>query len=308
MGSVTPREIKNVALAGATGSVGSNVLNALLELNRFNITVLTRKEGTSFPAGVTARVADFTSVPALTELLKGQDAVIDTTASTEAQTPVNLINAAAAAGVYRYITSDYGMDPLNPKVAALPVFARKAASFKAAQAAHERTGMTYTAVATGPFLDWNLRNRFSGIDLFGKKVNFFDDGTHRLPWTTLKAIGKAAAAVLVHPEETANRPVYVSSFVKSQADIVELAKDVLGADGWEVTHTDMDALFRGAMERLKAGDYSRATMGPMIQYASAKDEYSAPWVKDDNALLRVEPMSDEGLKGLIKELVTEGGK
>jgi uncharacterized protein YbjT (DUF2867 family) len=288
--------------------VGSNVLNALVELNRFHITVLTRKDGASFPAGVTVKVADFTSVEALTEILKGQDAVIDTTSSPEIQTPINLINAAAAAGVYRFVTSDFGGDPLNSKIASLPVFARKAASFRAAKAANEKTGMTYTAVATGSFLDWNLQYRFLGIDVFDKKVQFFDEGTNRIPWTTLKTIGKAVAAVLVHPKETENRPVYISSIVKSQREVVEVAKEALGVDGWEFTNIDMDALFQTAMERFKAGDYSRQTIGAMIQYSTAKADYSRPWTKDDNALLGLEPMTDEELKALIKELVAAGRK
>ncbi|KAJ9151558.1 Isoflavone reductase family protein CipA [Coniochaeta hoffmannii] len=308
MGSTSPREIRNVAVAGATGSVGSNVLSGLLELNRFNVTVLTRKEGATFPAGVTAKVADFSSVESLTGILEGQDALIDTTASMEIQTPINLINAAAAAGVYRYITSDFGLDPLNMKVASLPVFARKAASFQAAKRAHGKTGMTYTVVATGAFLDWNLRNRFSGIDLFDKKIQFFDDGTHVLPWTTLESVGKATAAVLAHAAEMENRVVYISSLVKSQKDIVEAAKQALGADGWQSAVVDMDAMFQQAMERFKAGDYGRQTMGPMIQYATAKDDYSGPWEKDDNALLGVKSMSDDELKDLIKELVAAGGK
>ena len=283
-------------------------MNGLLGLNRFNITVLTRREDAPFPAGVTAKVADFSSVESLTEILQGQDAVIDTTASMETQTPTNLIDAAAAAGVYRYITSDFGLDPLNPKVAALPVFARKAASFQAAKRAHAETGMTYTAVATGAFLDWNLRNRFSGIDLFDKKVQLFDDGAHVLPWTTLESVGRATAAVLVRAAETENRVVYVSSLVKSQKEIVDVAKLALGADGWESTVVDMDAMFQQAMERFKAGDYSPRTMGPMIQYATAKDDYSGPWERDDNALLGVESMSDDELEGLITKLVAAGGK
>lgn len=280
--------------------MGANVLNALIELDRFNITVLARKEGGSFPDGVTVKVADYTSVVALTSLLRGQDAVVDTTSSPDVQTPVNLITAAAAAGVYRYITSDYGMDPLHPKVASLPVFARKAVSLQTAKEAAERTGMTYTAIATGPFLDWNLREAFSGIDVFNKKIQLFDEGTHRIPYTTLKAIGRAAAAVLVHPRETENRPVYVSEVVKSQAEIVEVAKTVLGAEGWETEKLDMDPIFKKAMENFAAGDYSRGTFGAMIQYASAKPEYSGPWEKDDNALLGIEPMSDEELGVLIK--------
>lgn len=298
MGSAT-RQIKAVALAGATGNVGAHVLNALLGLNCFEITVLTRKEGSSFPAGVTVKTVDFSSIDSLSSILKGQDAVIDTTMSSDIQTPINLINAAAAAGVYRFITSDFGLDPLNTKVAALPVFRRKSAAFQEVKAVSERTGMTWTIVATGPFLDWNLRNGWSGIDLYHKSIHLFDDGDNVLPWTTLESVGQATAAVLVHPTETENRPVYVSSAVKSQKELAELAKAALGSDGWRTTTCDMEASFQKAMSDFEAGIYSMGTFAPMIQYSTAKKEYAGPWEKDDNALLEIKTMSDAEIKALM---------
>jgi uncharacterized protein YbjT (DUF2867 family) len=288
--------------------VGSNVLKALIDLNQFNITILTRKEGASLPAGVAVKVVDFSSVESLSTVLKGQDAVIDTTSSMEFQTPLNLINAAAVAGVYRFITSDFGMDPTNPNVASLPVFGRKAASFGEVKAVSEKTGMTWTTVSTGPFLDWNLQNRSFGIDLIDKKIRLPNDGTHVLPWTTLESIGKATAAVLAHPKETENRPVYVSSIEKSQKEVAELAKEALGPDGWQTTTIDVETAFQKAMADFKAGIYNMQTFGPMILYASARKEYSGPWEKDDNALLGVKRMTNEELKALIKDIASTGNK
>ena len=79
--------------------MGARVLSALLKLG-FNVTVLTRTPK-PFPAAVRVEVVDFTSVASLTSTLTGQDAVIDATFSPEIETPLRLIDAAVAAGVYR---------------------------------------------------------------------------------------------------------------------------------------------------------------------------------------------------------------
>lgn len=79
--------------------MGARVLSALLKLG-FNVTVLTRTPK-PFHAAVRVEVVDFTSVASLTSTLTGQDAVIDTTFSSDIETPLRLIDAAVAAGVYR---------------------------------------------------------------------------------------------------------------------------------------------------------------------------------------------------------------
>jgi hypothetical protein len=52
-------------------------------------------------------------VDALTEALVGQHAVVDATFSAD-DTPQRLIDASVAAGVYRYVPSDFGFDPMLP--------------------------------------------------------------------------------------------------------------------------------------------------------------------------------------------------
>ena len=280
------------------------MLNALVALGKFNITVLSRQEGASLPAGVAIKVVDYTSVESLTESLKGFDAVIDTTSPQDIKVPLNLIDATAAAGVYRFIPSDFGMDPTNAHVQTLPVFGRKHAAFEHLQQKAKESGLTWTVVANGSFLDWNLKVGFMGIDLSNKKVNLFDDGNNVNPWTTLETIGKATAAVLLHPEETENRTVYISSVTKSQKQMVDLAKEALGPDGWETSNLDMAKVFEKAIADFKAGIYTMQVFGDMIRYAVSSPDYAAPWPKDDNALLGVHSMSDDEVKDLIKQLAS----
>lgn len=54
-----------------------------------------------FPAGVTVKVVDFNSTESLSVAIQGQDAVVDNTFTQDVETPLRLIDAAAASGVYR---------------------------------------------------------------------------------------------------------------------------------------------------------------------------------------------------------------
>lgn len=66
----------------------------------FNVTVLSRT-AKEFPAGVTVKVVDFGSTESLSAAIQGQDAVIDNTFTEDPETPLRLIDAAAASGIYR---------------------------------------------------------------------------------------------------------------------------------------------------------------------------------------------------------------
>ncbi|KAH7146864.1 putative isoflavone reductase family protein CipA [Dactylonectria estremocensis] len=295
------RTIENVALAGATGNVGANVLLGLLKQRKFNITVLSRTK-TDFPVGVVVKVVDFSSVDALTKALIGQHAVVDATFPTD-DTPQRLIDASVAAGVYRYVPSDFGCDPALPGVHDLPVFARKQAAWKHVKMATASSELTWTIIACGVFLDWNLSTTYMNINLKDKKISLFDDGTNVIPWTTLSSVGKATAAALLVPEETQNRVVYVHDILKSQKQVAELAKAALGPEGWEETTVDIRKQFNDAMADFKSGKLSPMVFGTMIQYAASTPALMTKWPRDDNSLVGLNGMSDTEVRDLIKELV-----
>lgn len=130
------------------------------------MTVLTRTTGSgstthNFPPSVSVAPVDYDSIDSLTAALRGQDAVVSTLGAAALAKQLLLVNAAAQAGVKRFIPSDFGSDTLHPKSAALPVYAdkvtvQKALRDKAAQQGPDGSGLTYTIVLCGPFLDWGL--------------------------------------------------------------------------------------------------------------------------------------------------------
>ncbi|KAF4779349.1 isoflavone reductase [Colletotrichum scovillei] len=299
--------IKNVALAGAGGNLGPSLLKALMDSNKFTITILTRKTGSqNFPAGVTVKEVDYESLDSLTQALKGQDALINSTNSFDPKVATRVVDAAVAAGVYRYIPPDFGLDPTRAHVPSLPIFGIKALTHgHMQQKAQENEGkFTYTIVTNGPFLDWGIRSSFMGVDVKNKKLSLFNDGENVIPYTMLADVGKAVVGTLLHPEETANRVAYIQSAVKSQKQMGALAQEAVSGS-WETTTVDVDAIYANCMESIKKGIMTPDVMYPQLLYACAKKEFAQPWAKSDNALFGIKEMSDDELKALYKHIASE---
>jgi uncharacterized protein YbjT (DUF2867 family) len=126
------------------------------------LTVLSRSSSTAiFPALVKVIRVDYASVESLTAALHGQDAVISVAGNEGLPGQSVLVDASIAAGVKRFLPSEFGLDTGNSKTAALPVFGYKVATRKHIEEKVAAGGsITYTYVINGPFLDWGLERRF----------------------------------------------------------------------------------------------------------------------------------------------------
>lgn len=247
---------------------------------------------------------DFNDGADLVEALSGQDAFVDATLTQDDTLPKRLMDAAATAGVYRYIPSDWSLDPLNGACNALPVFSKRVERDNYLFDKCKASSMTWTIVANGAFLDWNLHTGFMGIDIYSRTASLMDGGDNRIVWTTLDSVGKAVAGIVQHPEETENRPVYISSVVKSCREMLGHAQATLGSEKgpWKVTEINGEEENGKALQELFSGNFNMQTFGTMIRFANARPEMSAPWLKSDNDLLGIAVMTDGELETLIKEI------
>lgn len=142
----------------ATGSLGDILLKSLLSEPDFKVTVLTRESSrgrTSIPS--TARVittADSYPQEDLVRAFQGQDAVVNAITSFSVAEQLKFIDAAVAAGVKRYIPSEYGLDNNNSAARELsPVF-RDKGRVQDYLRLKEDTGLTWTAIACGMWIGW----------------------------------------------------------------------------------------------------------------------------------------------------------
>ncbi|KAA8648397.1 aromatic alcohol reductase [Aspergillus tanneri] len=299
--------IRNVAIAGASGDLGSHVFHALMQSELFNVTVLTRQSSQAqFPASINVIRVDYTSVPDLTTALTGQDAVVSvlTTSATETQLP--LIEAAVAAGVRRFLPSEFCANISNLKVAGLPVYHSKLAIHDVIkQQARGNSHFTYTLIRNGPFLDWSLAYGFF-FNLNGGSTPLYDGGDHPFSTTTLATIGRAVVEVLRHLEETRNRAVFVQDLMTTQRKMLAIAQKVAPDRKWtptDVSTADMETMawdkYANGMVDLEAsmGFFCRSVFG---------EGYGGEFQELDNNLLGIPLKTDADLEELIRGVLSNG--
>ena len=123
----------------------------------FNVTAFTRTDSTAtFPENVTVKKVDYRSVESLIPLLEGQDAVVSTIATVAIGSQKALVDAAIAAKVKRFISSEFGINTrtvgdaaigkiLGGKVKVLDYIIEKS---------EENPWFTWNGVSSGLFFDW----------------------------------------------------------------------------------------------------------------------------------------------------------
>ncbi|KAJ6038231.1 hypothetical protein N7460_008002 [Penicillium canescens] len=213
-----------VALAGGSGNLGPAVLNQLLDAG-FDVTVLTRQDSDkTFDARAQVAKVDYESLDSLKNALAGQDVVVSTlgVGAVPRDTHLRLVDAAVAAGVKRYIPSEYGCDTTNPQTAKLPVYGDKVAIQEHLKKATKKSGLSYSLLITGPFLDWGLKMGFL-LKRSGPVVTLYDGGERKFNATTLADVGRGIAGIINNLPETKNKTVYVSSTSVSQKQLLALS-------------------------------------------------------------------------------------
>ncbi|CCF47008.1 isoflavone reductase [Colletotrichum higginsianum] len=249
--------IKTVAVVGASGLVGLRVVKVLQEKG-FDVTAVSRESSTAtFPPGVAVRRADLSSVESLTAAFVGQDAVVSAISTVAvivpgAQDP--LIDAAAAAGVKRFVPSEYGLNTRNLEGEILGDWlkAKTAAVDYLIKKAEENPGFTWTGVGTSLFFDWSITRGIYGISLENKSITIFDSGDQKVSTTSLSFLAEGIAAVLRHPGETANKYINIVEFEVTQNQLHKLFEEETGAI-FTVEHKTADEAERVGKEKLAAG-------------------------------------------------------
>jgi hypothetical protein len=163
----------------------------------------------------------------------------------------SIIDAAVAAGVKRFIPSEYGNDTFIPEVATLvPPAQGKQETIKYLRT-KESSGLSWTAICVGAFFDWTFqRPGLLGWNLPTRKAVIFDGGNDEFEATNLEQIGRAIAAVLMpeNPEDTKTKNIYVNSFTVTQNRILGILKRLTG------NHF--------AIEHAKKAELSKRGLGP----------------------------------------------
>ncbi|KAL4735049.1 hypothetical protein BDV11DRAFT_196956 [Aspergillus similis] len=331
------KNIQNVAVAGVNGNLGPAVLHALTTSGLFRITVLTRLKASSeagirSPSSTTAPIAvpvnsggngngngssigiskpsmqtvqvDYDSVDDLTTHLTAHsiNAVVSLLPHTAPDKQTNLIQAAVAAGVYRFIPSEFGSDLDNPVNRAAPTYKGKVTIQELLKGLAAENKISYTIIYNGAFLDWGLTHGFP-IDIDKRTAVLYDGGERVYSTTTQPTIGNAVVSVLAHPEETKNRVVRIAEANVTIKQLLSLVQEVIGDENWTVTETDIDQEVEKAWALIKKGVFSFESMMPFIYRAGWGKDAGGHFETTDNILLGVDELDAEGVKRVIQGVV-----
>jgi uncharacterized protein YbjT (DUF2867 family) len=293
--------IKSVAVSGASGSLGSPLLKALIDAG-FEVTALTRASSSAtFPSEVKVVKVDYDSVEDLTTALSGQDAVVSTVGFAGMLGQTILVDAAIAAGVKRIIPSEFGSDPEDPRTRSLPVFGYKVQVEKHIKSKVPGTSTTYTLVANNEFFDWDLDNNF-GVDVKNKKIEIFDGGEHGYTATPLDMVARGVVGVLQNPKETANRTVRIHGTKMTQNRQLELLQRFTGKDGWNVSNVKLAEREQEGYKGLQndPSDIFGWVM-PMLHCAVFGADFRNDFSKNnDNELLGLKDLTDAEVEEIVR--------
>ncbi|KAM0421395.1 hypothetical protein ACHAPT_010749 [Fusarium lateritium] len=297
--------IKTVAHAGPAGSLGVEVLKALVEAG-FDVRVLTRQAGkvpSAFASQVKEVVVDYTDPASLKSALEGVDAAVSTLgAPAVGDAQRALVDAALDAGVQRFIPSNFGCDQQNPLTRQLPVFAEKV---KTEDYLVEKatSSLSYTFIYNNLFLDWGFTHGSLG-NIKEKKVTLYNGGDLPISVTRLATVAKGVVGVLKNPEVTKNRSVKIEDGKISFKAIAAIAKEAVPGE-WTIDEKNTDALKEASDKALAAGTLDSWVWFFYILQGGTNASYGPSFENIDNDLLGLARLSDEELQALVKELIVQ---
>ncbi|KUL83732.1 hypothetical protein ZTR_08649 [Talaromyces verruculosus] len=145
-----------VAVAGGSGQVSREIVDALLAAEKHEITILSRSEAPTNPIapGIRWQKVDYDDKNSLVETLRGTHTLlsfVQMLSDPDQKSQKNLIDAAIAAGVKRFAPSDYG----SKDIVDMPWWCGKEIIREYLRKVNEKENvLEYTSFQPGLFLDY----------------------------------------------------------------------------------------------------------------------------------------------------------
>ena len=220
-----------IAVTGATGNLGGRIVNALLDKGAQVRAIVRPKTEPAKIAELTTRgvqvvTVELTDHTALTQALAGADCIVSALQGlrevvVDGQT--HLLNAAVAAGVPRFITSDFGVDYMN----LTPGDNRNFDLRREFHAIIDQAPIRATSIFNGSF---------EGIFAYGtpvfdgpkKSVGYWDDPEWKVDYATMDDTAAYTDAAAL--DETSPRALHIASFQLSPRELAVAGKQATGQD------------------------------------------------------------------------------
>lgn len=255
-GSPTP--VRNIAILGAAGNLGNQILVSFLDHNKsnpsnsFNIIALTRDASFERTTKQLKNYLDDSSSHlqvksidrygnqnAVSKVLRDSsvEVLISTIATLSTNEQTSIVDACVASGtVKRFFPSEFGVDtssrPLLEKYLPLAELKLEVVEHLKKVAVNTHGHFSWTAIIVGAFFDWAIMlPGVLGFNIPHNQVTVFDGGDIKYEATNLQQIGRAVVACLASQEafdQSADQYVYVNSFTVTQNQVAALVEKFTG--------------------------------------------------------------------------------
>ena len=211
-----------------------------------------------------------------------------------------LIDASIAAGVKRFLPSEFGRDTRNDMSNKFPIFADKVKTLAYVQQKAEERKIEYTAIVNGLFLDWGLEVGFTANLKENGVTKLYDGGDVPFSATLLSAVGQAIVGVLHKPEQTKNRIPRVQSASVTQKKLLAMAQKLRPEREFKTEIVSTEDIERQSWESVKSGqgDIGAAMFGFLFRAVFGKG-YGGQLRDLDNELLGVHALSEKEAEEIV---------
>ncbi|KAJ5650325.1 uncharacterized protein N7484_004048 [Penicillium longicatenatum] len=254
---------KNLLIFGATGTIGSFILEAILSArSQFDrVAIFTSPRTAETKAAYLEKlkaqnieiiVGDVEDENAVKAAYTGIDTVISALGRMALAQQIPLIRLAAASpSVKLFLPSEYGTDiAYGPASANEKPHQQKLKVRAVLEKEISREQLNYAYVVTGPFAEMYLHfapgvDEAGGWDVKARKaVLLGEKGEERVSLTTMKDVGTLVLSTLLKASsEILNRALCVNSFTTTPAQIqAEFERQTTGAPWTDVSYTPLDRL------------------------------------------------------------------
>lgn len=299
-----------VALAGSTGKLGPAMLEALLQAS-FEVVILTRKGSKSTDSlpkheNQIVVAVDYTDTTDLTTALQGVEAVVSTLSSSALDIQKPLIDACVAAGVRRFIPSEFSLDLHNPRNRALPAYPGKIATQEyLGEIAAANTDFTYTYVYNGVWWDWSIHANFT-VNAKEHKATLWDGGDVTFSTTRLATVGKAVVSVINNQDATRNRAVYIHDTAITINQLINIIKRIDGHEWTTDIKSTVDEEKSAYEEFAKPKPVASKAFLSFLMTAAFSQDYSPDFTgRLDNELLGIPELQGDEIVEAVKMILTE---
>lgn len=233
---------------------------------------MTRKDSnTKVPEGVIPIKVDYDDHESLVNALKGQQFLIISLAVTVPRgTQAEIIKAASKAGVTWIMPNCYGTNVFDEKLGEENL--TRPGVIPGIKLIEEEGVSSWIAMCCSFWYEFSLAMGpgWYGFDFKNRKVTLIDDGKTRINTSTWDQCGRAMKALLSLkelPEDEhdqsptisnwRNKPLFISSFLASQRDMLDSVNRVMGTTDadWTIEYEPHKERYQRGREILKSGDH-----------------------------------------------------